>query len=433
MIVPTPTGSRTEVRERILQDWTYAYDLDGNVEKRSESTRGIDETFEHDALERLTSVRTPRSTTTFGYDAIGNMTYASDRGTITYGERAPDGTLLRPHAVASIGGRSTAYDAVGNLLTYGERTVDYDSNSRAVKIRQAGREKEIQYDAQGQRAHVHGVDSSVWYMDRLFVRRTRDGVVDEEYFVPAPAHLVARVRRSAASPSDVVHFVHDDVLGSTDVVSDAAGAPVSTSAYDPFGARTRSAGPGALDVGFTGHEQDDELGLINMRGRLYDPWLRRFVSADPIVPFPASGQRLNRYSYVLNNPLAYTDPAGLRPVPNAVQSQLAQGEVGGLPLPNNAREAELQRAEGRRAPRARTTSRGEGAAADHAESFAGGGSSTAPPTVGRPPGTRTARCTRTSSTSSTRWEGPSAPSPSFAPSRTRTAAGGQERQHRIRS
>ncbi|MES9937204.1 MAG: RHS repeat-associated core domain-containing protein [Sedimenticola sp.] len=47
-----------------------------------------------------------------------------------------------------------------------------------------------------------------------------------------------------------------------------------------------------------------------MNGRVYDPELGRFLSADPHVQSFANPQSLNRYSYVLNNPLSYTDPSG---------------------------------------------------------------------------------------------------------------------------
>ena len=86
--------------------------------------------------------------------------------------------------------------------------------------------------------------------------------------------------------------------------------------YEPFGRRTDAQGNplanGSIDVpmGFTGHEHDDELGLINMRGRMYDPTIRRFLSADPHVTDPLSGQSYNRYSYVVNNPTNLTDPTG---------------------------------------------------------------------------------------------------------------------------
>ena len=53
-----------------------------------------------------------------------------------------------------------------------------------------------------------------------------------------------------------------------------------------------------------------EIGLVHMNGRIYDPLLGRFLSADLIVQFPGSLQSYNRYSYVNNNPLTFFDPTG---------------------------------------------------------------------------------------------------------------------------
>jgi hypothetical protein len=47
-----------------------------------------------------------------------------------------------------------------------------------------------------------------------------------------------------------------------------------------------------------------------MNGRIYDPTLGRFLQADPHVQAPMNSQSYNRYSYVLNNPMSYTDPSG---------------------------------------------------------------------------------------------------------------------------
>ena len=44
--------------------------------------------------------------------------------------------------------------------------------------------------------------------------------------------------------------------------------------------------------------------------RYYDPALGMFLSPDTLVPEPGNPQSLNRYSYVLNNALRYTDPTG---------------------------------------------------------------------------------------------------------------------------
>lgn len=47
-----------------------------------------------------------------------------------------------------------------------------------------------------------------------------------------------------------------------------------------------------------------------LRAHIYDPILGRFTSADPFVQYPESTQGLNRYAYVHNNPLSFTDPSG---------------------------------------------------------------------------------------------------------------------------
>jgi RHS repeat-associated protein len=96
--------------------------------------------------------------------------------------------------------------------------------------------------------------------------------------------------------------------------------------YDPWGKRRQAVTspwlsilPGShlipaslanLTRGFTGHEHLDRVGLIHMNGRIYDPELGRFLSADPILQFPASTQGLDRYAYVLNNPVSLSDPSG---------------------------------------------------------------------------------------------------------------------------
>jgi RHS repeat-associated protein len=62
--------------------------------------------------------------------------------------------------------------------------------------------------------------------------------------------------------------------------------------------------------GFTGHEHVDHANVIHMNGRIYDPAIGRFMQADPMVQEVDNSQNFNRYSYVINNPLSYTDPTG---------------------------------------------------------------------------------------------------------------------------
>jgi RHS repeat-associated protein len=84
---------------------------------------------------------------------------------------------------------------------------------------------------------------------------------------------------------------------------------------------------------YTGHEHLDNLELIHMNGRVYDPHIGRFISADPYVPAPYFGQSLNRYAYVWNNPLSLVDPSGFEPQPPCVEGssgRCAQITVYGL-------------------------------------------------------------------------------------------------------
>ncbi|MCS7063721.1 MAG: hypothetical protein NZM04_06730, partial [Methylacidiphilales bacterium] len=67
---------------------------------------------------------------------------------------------------------------------------------------------------------------------------------------------------------------------------------------------------GTTARGFTSHEMLDEVNLIHMNGRVYDPLLGRFNTPDPYLQEPGNSQNYARYSYVLNNPLSLTDPSG---------------------------------------------------------------------------------------------------------------------------
>jgi hypothetical protein len=55
------------------------------------------------------------------------------------------------------------------------------------------------------------------------------------------------------------------------------------------------------------------MGLNHMNGRVQDAISGTFLSPDPYIPDPLNTQAFNRYAYVYNNPLTYTDPSGFKP------------------------------------------------------------------------------------------------------------------------
>jgi RHS repeat-associated protein len=60
----------------------------------------------------------------------------------------------------------------------------------------------------------------------------------------------------------------------------------------------------------TDDEHSDDASLFHMNGRVYDYNLGRFLSVDPFIQAPGNSQSMNPYSYIMNNPLAGTDPTG---------------------------------------------------------------------------------------------------------------------------
>ncbi|MBE7531284.1 MAG: hypothetical protein HND44_18335 [Chloroflexi bacterium] len=84
--------------------------------------------------------------------------------------------------------------------------------------------------------------------------------------------------------------------------------------YLPFGGYRPGSAPTQTitDRDFTGQRENMELGLLYYGARFYVPGLGRFASADTVVPNPANPQSYNRYSYVLNRALNFTDPTGHR-------------------------------------------------------------------------------------------------------------------------
>ena len=90
--------------------------------------------------------------------------------------------------------------------------------------------------------------------------------------------------------------------------------------YKPDGEDRDTGSSLNTDRKFTGQTEDEAAGLYWYASRAYDPAIGRFVSPDSIVPDPLNPQSLNRYGYVLNNPLKLVDPSGRTPKPKAGMS-----------------------------------------------------------------------------------------------------------------
>jgi RHS repeat-associated protein len=144
---------------------------------------------------------------------------------------------------------------------------------------------------------------------------TKAGITTVKTYWPNGVGL--EIDKTGVSGSQLM-WTHADKLGSPVSITDSAGNLAEKLGYDAWGKRRTTDGvstPDTLDgvvdnKGFTHHEMLDQLDLVHMNGRVYDPWTGRFLSGDPLVQDPVNGQSYNRYSYVVNNPTNLTDPTG---------------------------------------------------------------------------------------------------------------------------
>ena len=108
-----------------------------------------------------------------------------------------------------------------------------------------------------------------------------------------------------------LYFLLGDHLGSTSVSYRVSDGQTVTQTYHAWGdIRPGPANALPTDYAFTGQRLQGETGLYQMGARWYDALTGRWLSADTIIPGAGNPQSLNRYSYCLNNPLAYVDPSG---------------------------------------------------------------------------------------------------------------------------
>jgi len=104
-------------------------------------------------------------------------------------------------------------------------------------------------------------------------------------------------------------------LGSIRQLVDGSAEVTLTQSYEPFGSVLISDGEGESVYQFAG-EVNDLSGLTYLRARYYDSYLNQFTQPDTIIPDIRKPQSINKYSYVNNNPINYTDPSGHLPYLN---------------------------------------------------------------------------------------------------------------------
>jgi RHS repeat-associated protein len=337
----------------VIEGATYTYDDNGNMETMSRHA-GKSELYMYDSLDRLNHVVTtsgPVRDFSYIYDATGNIDTAADSATGTMAYDYDHGTGWLPHAVRAAGDYEFDYTPRGavytrtNVETGAQQTFDYMGAFDLPKRIETSQGEdvtatELEYSPLGGRVikRARGSDdtilSEIQYIgDELEVHHHPDDSYEYVYNVFIGGSQIARVTLVEQTPGgglsdSAVEFLLADTLGTPRTVAGAGGEVLRTQseAPTPFG----QVNPPPIGPGFTGHRHDQDIELIDMRGRLYDPVVGRFMQADPIIARPYFSEGLNPYTYAVNSPMSWVDPSGLQGVP----STWPETDEHGMPIPH---------------------------------------------------------------------------------------------------
>lgn len=270
----------------IVQDYVYGFDANGNVTAVSDGVvPSFSATYGYDSLDQLTSM-TSGSTVTYAYDATGNMT-SKEGAALTYG-----GAGRGPHALASAGGAAYTYDFNGNTVsTSAGLELTWNAENMATVATVGGVVKNRKsFLGESLWKKVENGTTTLYLPSMLLENGT-----PRKFFSPF----------AERSPDGSLKFYHGDHLQSSTVVTDAGQAVIRRVAYKPYGEERGMAGGSFTPRYQFNFKEKEATGFYDYGARLYNPVTGRWLSADASLR-----DGLNRYAYVVNNPLRFVDPTG---------------------------------------------------------------------------------------------------------------------------
>jgi RHS repeat-associated protein len=231
----------------------------------------------------------------------------------------------------SIRHHAFSHDANGNMLTGNRGSFAYTGANPVQTIGQTFTDTHSPEDQRVEQISASGTTTYLGFDPLLHAeKRSGAGQVVWADYLDVAGEEVGVIRKtvptSGSTTTQVLAFVADQIGSISTVATGTVGATGSTltqQGYDAWGKRrypngtddTANVLTGVDTHGFTGQEEIDAVGLVNLNRRLYDPWLGRFLGPDPITQgFFANPQGLNRYAYAGNQPLNITDTTGKCPV-----------------------------------------------------------------------------------------------------------------------
>jgi RHS repeat-associated protein len=322
-------GTSTADSSTLKLDYTYGSTTNnGNVQTQTLTIGAtvMSQSYGYDALNRLQGASENSGSSwsqTYGYDRYGNRWVSASTG-YTLSSLTPQS--LGAFNTATNKPFASQYDGAGNQTGDAQsRQFTYDAENRQLTFNSTV--GQYFYDGDGHR--VKRIDPTG---TTVFVYNAGGQLIAEYHSDPVPP----------VAGGGGTSYLTSDHLGSTRVVTDAQGNVKARHDYLPFGEelgagigqRTTTMkydAPDSTKQKFTQKERDNESGLDYFLARYYSSAQGRFTSPDPLGPwamseeekaaFLTTPQKWNRYAYVTNNPLRYSDPDGLEQYDRSVNKE----------------------------------------------------------------------------------------------------------------
>ncbi|NQY05685.1 MAG: VCBS repeat-containing protein [Flavobacteriaceae bacterium] len=316
--------SKNSTSEIVMQ-LTTDFDVErGTLNSRTNSMFSWSETFGYDDLDRLITFNDNNGDNFMTYDNSGRITHNNIVGDYSY-----SGTSYQVSDI-DLNNQGDLYYQQNRLAQ-----IKYNSFKKPFEIYEEDKEKiGFQYNPFLGRSNmfygsleddINQRNNRKHYAFDGSMEISYDEQADQTLFVTyigGDAYSAPAIWRSEQTSSGVTdenyYYLHRDYLGSIVLITDGEGNAKEKRHFDAWGNIVKLTDGNNnsldklsfLDRGYTGHEHLQGVGLIHMNGRLYDPKLKRFLAPDNYIQDITNTQNFNRYGYVLNNPLMYTDPSG---------------------------------------------------------------------------------------------------------------------------
>ncbi|MEQ8612565.1 MAG: RHS repeat-associated core domain-containing protein, partial [Gammaproteobacteria bacterium] len=293
----------TTTADSDYQGRLYSYDNANNIIDITNTLNAASSQFlQYDELNRLRDAAGAYGEINYDYDSIGNrLTSVENTLVETYQYDSSSHHLLQ-----TVSNELTdyAYDANGNTVSNGELDFSYGDNNRLQSVNvNGGAIAEYTYNGKGERVRKSAFDTTYYHYDQngqLIAETDAAGMTLVEY-IYVDGQPTALIRNNE------IYYIHNDHLGTPQLITDSFQNTVWQADYNPFGEVDITTELVSNNIRFPGQYYDEETGLHYNYFRYYEPEIGRYITSDPI----GLDGGMNTFIYANNSPSVLIDKYGL--------------------------------------------------------------------------------------------------------------------------